>query len=385
MNEIVWRPSAERIAAAQLTAYRHWLHETRGLAFGGYEELWQWSCDSLEDFWQSIWDYFGFASPTPYAQVLDRHAMPGREVVRRRDAELHRRGVPQRPRRSGRRRHRASRDRLSRRGRRPARHRLGRTRTARRVARGDPDHGRRRGRRPRRGLPAERARDDRRVPRGRERRRRMVGVRARHGTGRRPRPVPADRAGGDDRVHRLSLRRQGLRPRRDAGRSAGRAADGPHGDRAVADRPRGAAGRRARDAPDAARRALPRLGRLRRVGGCAARVHAGAVRASAVDRLFQRHDRDAEGDRPRPRRRRAGRHQGHAAAARRRAPRPLPLVLEQRLDHVELAGQRAARRRDRLHLRRQRGVAPTGTRCGASRPSARSTSSAPARPSTRRA
>ena len=39
--------------------------------------MWQWSVDSLEDFWQSIWDYFGFVSPTPYTRVLDRHVMPG--------------------------------------------------------------------------------------------------------------------------------------------------------------------------------------------------------------------------------------------------------------------------------------------------------------------
>ncbi len=77
MSDIVWRPSAARLDEAQLTAYRAWLAETRGLRFDGYESLWQWSVDSLEDFWQSIWDWFGFSSPTPYAQVLDRRTMPG--------------------------------------------------------------------------------------------------------------------------------------------------------------------------------------------------------------------------------------------------------------------------------------------------------------------
>ncbi len=77
MNEIIWRPSAERIARAQVTAYRNWLEQTRGLTFDGYESLWDWSVTSLEDFWQSIWDYFGFTSRTPYARVLDRHVMPG--------------------------------------------------------------------------------------------------------------------------------------------------------------------------------------------------------------------------------------------------------------------------------------------------------------------
>ncbi len=77
MGDVIWRPSAARLEAAQLTAYRAWLADTRGLRFDGYEALWQWSVDSLEDFWQSIWDWFGFSSPTPYAAVLDRRVMPG--------------------------------------------------------------------------------------------------------------------------------------------------------------------------------------------------------------------------------------------------------------------------------------------------------------------
>ena len=77
MSEIIWRPAPARIRDAQLTAYKTWLARTRDLSFGGYESLWQWSVDSLEDFWQSIWDYFEMASPTPYARVLDRRVMPG--------------------------------------------------------------------------------------------------------------------------------------------------------------------------------------------------------------------------------------------------------------------------------------------------------------------
>ncbi len=77
MNEIIWRPSPARIHDAELTAYTTWLEQTRSLEFSGYESLWQWSVDSLEDFWQSIWDYFEIASPTPYSRVLDRHVMPG--------------------------------------------------------------------------------------------------------------------------------------------------------------------------------------------------------------------------------------------------------------------------------------------------------------------
>ena len=77
MSDILWRPSPERIDDAQVTAYRRWLADARALVFDDYEALWQWSVDHLEDFWQSIWDWCGFTSSTPYIRVLDRHAMPG--------------------------------------------------------------------------------------------------------------------------------------------------------------------------------------------------------------------------------------------------------------------------------------------------------------------
>jgi acetoacetyl-CoA synthetase len=62
--------------------YTRFLRETRGLAFDptsceGYDRLWRWSCDDLGAFWQSIWDYFGVASPTPHHAVLVEEKMPG--------------------------------------------------------------------------------------------------------------------------------------------------------------------------------------------------------------------------------------------------------------------------------------------------------------------
>jgi acetoacetyl-CoA synthetase len=61
----------------QIRLYQDWLREKRGLAFATYDELWQWSVSDLAGFWQSIWDYFGLHSPTPYRRVLDETPMPG--------------------------------------------------------------------------------------------------------------------------------------------------------------------------------------------------------------------------------------------------------------------------------------------------------------------
>ena len=61
----------------QIRLYQHWLAEQRGLQFDSYDGLWRWSTTELGAFWQSIWDYFGLHSPTPYLAVLGERAMPG--------------------------------------------------------------------------------------------------------------------------------------------------------------------------------------------------------------------------------------------------------------------------------------------------------------------
>jgi acetoacetyl-CoA synthetase len=61
----------------QLRLYQDWLAESRGLRFDTYDALWQWSVTDLDGFWQSIWDYFGLHSPTPYKAALTRNTMPG--------------------------------------------------------------------------------------------------------------------------------------------------------------------------------------------------------------------------------------------------------------------------------------------------------------------
>ena len=73
----LWEPSAARQAASNMSAYMSWLGERTGQSFSDYDSLYQWSIENLEEFWQSIWDYFEMQSPTPYQQVLSSKTMPG--------------------------------------------------------------------------------------------------------------------------------------------------------------------------------------------------------------------------------------------------------------------------------------------------------------------
>ena len=63
----------------QIRLYQDWLREKRGLQFDSYDALWRWSTTELNDFWQSIWDYFDMQSPTPHKAALSKNAMPGGE------------------------------------------------------------------------------------------------------------------------------------------------------------------------------------------------------------------------------------------------------------------------------------------------------------------
>ena len=81
MTSPLWVPSEERRRQAQLTRYRDWLAERRGLRFEvgpeGYQALWRWSIDHLDDFYASVWEYFGIDADPGYDAVLGRREMPG--------------------------------------------------------------------------------------------------------------------------------------------------------------------------------------------------------------------------------------------------------------------------------------------------------------------
>jgi acetoacetyl-CoA synthetase len=61
----------------QITLYRRWLEQQRGLSFDGYEALRQWSVTELDSFWRTMWDYFDLQSATPFDAVLAKRKMPG--------------------------------------------------------------------------------------------------------------------------------------------------------------------------------------------------------------------------------------------------------------------------------------------------------------------
>jgi acetoacetyl-CoA synthetase len=76
-GDLLWTPSPERVNKAKLTLFTRWLANERGKSFASYADLWQWSVDDLEGFWQAIWDYFKVQSSAPHTCVLADRRMPG--------------------------------------------------------------------------------------------------------------------------------------------------------------------------------------------------------------------------------------------------------------------------------------------------------------------
>ena len=75
-GDLLWTPSADRVASANITDFMRWL-AGRGRRFDGYGALWRWSVTDLDGFWQAVWDYCGIEASAAPERVLGSRRMPG--------------------------------------------------------------------------------------------------------------------------------------------------------------------------------------------------------------------------------------------------------------------------------------------------------------------
>jgi len=76
---LLWEPSEKTRRQCNLAGYMRWLKEHHDLEFAGYDDLWRWSTTSLEEFWNSVWNYFDLKATVPPATILGKRQMPGAE------------------------------------------------------------------------------------------------------------------------------------------------------------------------------------------------------------------------------------------------------------------------------------------------------------------
>lgn len=72
----LYTPDRRTTGQSLMKRYMDWLFIKKGLYFRDYDDLWDWSVTDLEDFWESIWQFFDVQSHTPYREVVFR---PNRE------------------------------------------------------------------------------------------------------------------------------------------------------------------------------------------------------------------------------------------------------------------------------------------------------------------
>jgi acetoacetyl-CoA synthetase len=78
MGDAIWTPSAERIAASNLTRFAAFARDRHGAPTGGYDRLWRWSVDRREQFWSAIMEFCGVLHTPGSAPALQhRDHMPG--------------------------------------------------------------------------------------------------------------------------------------------------------------------------------------------------------------------------------------------------------------------------------------------------------------------
>jgi acetoacetyl-CoA synthetase len=78
MSQPLWQPAAERIAHANLTAFIAHARDRWQADVTDYADLYRWSIEVPEQFWQSVWAFCGVIAETPGGHVLvDGDRMPG--------------------------------------------------------------------------------------------------------------------------------------------------------------------------------------------------------------------------------------------------------------------------------------------------------------------
>ena len=85
----LWKPSKERIEAANITRFMRFVNERHAFSFADYFALYEWSISNIPDFWAAVWDFLDIKASRKYDKVVDDLSrFPGAGLVSRGRAQL---------------------------------------------------------------------------------------------------------------------------------------------------------------------------------------------------------------------------------------------------------------------------------------------------------
>ncbi len=67
----LWVPSPEQIKNANMTRFIHFVNSRHHKNFSNFMELYQWSIDSIPDFWATLWEFLEIKASKRWDQVVD--------------------------------------------------------------------------------------------------------------------------------------------------------------------------------------------------------------------------------------------------------------------------------------------------------------------------
>ena len=71
MGKIVWSPKKEHILSSQMWDFMLTVNEKHNIQLKGYDDLYSWTIENPQLFWDDIWEYCDIIHSFPYTQVVD--------------------------------------------------------------------------------------------------------------------------------------------------------------------------------------------------------------------------------------------------------------------------------------------------------------------------
>ena len=73
----IWDPDATAAEGLAIERFAARVSSETGRSFASYAELWAWSVEDLEGFWDAVWKFFDVRADGRPSAVLAEEAMPG--------------------------------------------------------------------------------------------------------------------------------------------------------------------------------------------------------------------------------------------------------------------------------------------------------------------